>query len=78
MPLEFEMENDVRREIIKVMGVGGGGGNAINRMIACGLRGVEFIALNTDGQALERSRADYRIQLGPKLTKNLGAGGRPR
>jgi len=59
------------------MGVGGGGGNAINRMIACGLRGVEFIALNTDGQALERSNADYRIQLGPKLTRNLGAGGRP-
>jgi len=71
------MENDARREIIKVMGVGGGGGNAINRMIACGLKGVEFIALNTDGQALDRSRADYRIQLGPKLTKNLGAGGRP-
>ena len=77
MPLEFEMENEVRREIIKVMGVGGGGGNAINRMISCGLRGVEFVALNTDGQALERSRADYRIQLGPRLTKNLGAGGRP-
>ena len=77
MPLEFEMDSDSRREIIKVMGVGGGGGNAINRMIACGLKGVEFVALNTDGQALERSRADFRIQLGPKLTKNLGAGGRP-
>ena len=77
MPLEFELENDVRREIIKVMGVGGGGGNAINRMIECGLRGVEFIALNTDGQALDRSRADFRVQLGPKLTGRLGAGGRP-
>lgn len=77
MPLEFEVENDSSREIIKVMGVGGGGGNAINRMIECGLKGVDFIALNTDGQALDRSHADYRIQLGPKLTRNLGAGGRP-
>ena len=77
MPLEFDMDNLTGREIIKVMGVGGGGGNAINRMIDCGLKGVEFIALNTDGQALERSNADFRIQLGPKLTRNLGAGGRP-
>ncbi|MCL2120678.1 MAG: cell division protein FtsZ [Clostridiales bacterium] len=59
------------------MGVGGGGGNAIKRMIACGLKGVEFVALNTDGQALEHSPADYCVQLGPKLTRNLGAGGRP-
>ena len=77
LPLEFDMDNLTGREIIKVMGVGGGGGNAINRMIDYGLKGVEFIALNTDGQALERSNADYRIQLGPKLTRNLGAGGRP-
>ena len=77
MALEFEIENNTRREIIKVMGVGGGGGNAIKRMIACGLKGVEFVALNTDGQALEQSPADYRVQLGPKLTRNLGAGGRP-
>ena len=77
VPLEYDMENSAGREIIKVMGVGGGGGNAINRMIATGIKGVEFIALNTDGQALERSSADYRIQLGPKLTRNLGAGGRP-
>lgn len=77
MPLEFEMDTGTSREIIKVMGVGGGGGNAINRMIDSGLKGVDFIALNTDGQALDRSNADFRIQLGPKLTRNLGAGGRP-
>ena len=77
MPFEFDMDSDERREIIKVMGVGGGGGNAINRMIACGLKGVEFIALNTDGQALKLSNADYTVQLGPKLTGTRGAGARP-
>jgi cell division protein FtsZ len=77
LPFEFEMEEDTRREIIKVMGVGGGGGNAINRMVACGLKGVEFIALNTDGQALDRSQADFRVQLGPKLTGRRGAGAKP-
>ncbi|MDR0469223.1 MAG: cell division protein FtsZ [Peptococcaceae bacterium] len=77
MPFEFEVEEDVRREIIKVMGVGGGGGNAINRMVACGLKGVEFISLNTDGQALDRSQADYRVQLGPKITGRRGAGAKP-
>jgi cell division protein FtsZ len=62
---------------IKVLGVGGGGGNAINRMIAAGLKNVEFIALNTDLQALNRSQADRKVPLGSKLTGGLGAGGIP-
>ncbi|MDR2464805.1 MAG: cell division protein FtsZ [Streptococcaceae bacterium] len=63
--------------IIKVIGVGGGGGNAINRMIEEGVQGVEFIAANTDVQALETSLAETVIQLGPKLTGGLGAGAKP-
>ncbi|MGT2845768.1 cell division protein FtsZ [Streptococcus massiliensis] len=63
--------------VIKVIGVGGGGGNAINRMIAEGVAGVEFIAVNTDVQALSSSKAETVIQLGPKLTRGLGAGGQP-
>lgn len=62
---------------IKVIGVGGGGGNAVNRMIAEGVKGVEFIVANTDVQALQASNADVKIQLGPKLTKGLGAGSTP-
>lgn len=62
---------------IKVLGIGGGGGNAINNMINAGLDGVEFIAANTDFQALERSLAPNKIQLGVNLTKGLGAGGNP-
>jgi cell division protein FtsZ len=62
---------------IKVVGVGGGGGNAINTMIASQLSGVDFIAANTDGQALENSRAPVRLQLGAALTKGLGAGANP-
>jgi cell division protein FtsZ len=61
---------------IKVVGVGGGGSNAVNRMIAEGLNGVEFVAINTDAQALQLSQATRRIQIGGKLTKGLGAGGR--
>lgn len=63
---------------IKVIGVGGGGGNAINRMIGGGLEGVEFISLNTDSQALISSQADKKLQIGEKLTKGLGAGGDPK
>ncbi len=63
---------------IKVVGVGGGGGNAINNMISSSLQGVTFIAANTDLQALGRSQADIKIQLGDKLTKGLGAGGNPQ
>lgn len=63
--------------VLKVVGLGGGGCNAVNRMIEHGMRGVEFIACNTDKQALASSRADVRIQLGPKSTRGLGAGGIP-
>ena len=63
---------------IKVIGVGGAGGNAINNMIASNLQGVKFIAANTDGQALEISRAPVKIQMGEKLTEGLGAGANPQ
>ena len=62
---------------IKVIGVGGGGGNAVNRMIESGLSGVEFIVVNTDQQALELSQADKKIQVGNTVTSGLGAGGNP-
>ncbi len=62
---------------IKVVGVGGGGGNAVNRMISSGLNGVEFISINTDAQALAFSQAEKRIQIGAKVTRGLGAGGNP-
>lgn len=62
---------------IKVVGVGGGGGNAINRMIQSGMQGVEFIAMNTDNQILKFNKATYKLQLGDKLTKGKGAGGDP-
>ena len=62
---------------IKVIGVGGGGGNAVNRMIECGVRGVEFIVANTDLQVLNCSKAETKIQIGSKISAGLGAGGRP-
>jgi cell division protein FtsZ len=62
---------------IKVVGVGGGGCNAVNRMINEGLGGVEFIAINTDNQALMLSKAKTRVRIGDKLTRGLGAGGNP-
>lgn len=69
-----ELENFAQ---IKVVGVGGGGSNAVNRMIAEGLRGVDFIAVNTDAQALLLSNAPERVRIGDKLTRGLGAGGNP-
>ncbi len=63
--------------VIKVVGVGGGGTNAINRMIESGLKGVEFIAVNTDAQQLAMSEADYKVHIGEKLTRGLGAGSNP-
>ncbi|MFW5722842.1 MAG: cell division protein FtsZ, partial [Desulfohalobiaceae bacterium] len=72
--LEIEREGNAR---IKVVGVGGGGGNAVNNMISSALKGVTFIAANTDVQALKHSKAGYKIQLGEKLTKGLGAGANP-
>ncbi|QQK76729.1 cell division protein FtsZ [Salicibibacter cibarius] len=74
--LEFEMDMDQLAQI-KVIGVGGGGSNAVNRMIENGLQGVEFIAVNTDSQALSLSQADTKLQLGGKLTRGLGAGANP-
>src|SRR5215831_5732848 len=62
---------------IVVLGIGGGGSNAVNRMIQSGVRGVEFVAINTDTQALSRSEAGIRIRIGEKLTRGLGAGGLP-
>ncbi len=78
----FDIEDTTSGEqttptIIKVIGVGGGGGNAVNRMIANGLKKVSFIALNTDVQALQRSNAQTRIAIGKELTGGLGAGGQP-
>jgi len=73
---EFERESDNLARIT-VAGVGGAGGNAINRMISEGLGGVEFVAVNTDAQALRLSKAVQRIQIGTKLTKGLGSGGNP-
>ena len=63
---------------IKVVGVGGGGCNAVNRMIAEGLQGIEFLAINTDAQALLKSQAQYRVRTGDKATRGLGAGGDPK
>lgn len=66
-----------KNAVIRVVGVGGGGCNAVNRMIETGVKGIDFIAINTDNQALERSKATTRIRIGEKLTKGLGAGADP-
>jgi cell division protein FtsZ len=63
--------------VIKVVGIGGGGSNAVNRMVEAGVKGVEFIAVNTDAQALLMSDADYKVHIGVQLTKGLGAGADP-
>ena len=74
--LQFEVKEEKLQEI-KVIGVGGGGCNAINRMIESGMKGVNFVAVNTDKQALAKNKAETKIQIGEKLTKGLGAGGNP-
>lgn len=74
--LEFEMDTEQLAQI-KVIGVGGGGSNAVNRMIEHDVRGVEFIAVNTDQQALRLSKAETQLQIGEKLTRGLGAGANP-
>lgn len=74
--LEFDTSVDAMA-VIKVIGVGGGGNNAVNRMIEAGVQGVEFIAVNTDAQALNLSKAEIRLQIGGKLTRGLGAGANP-
>lgn len=74
----FELEESATQNArMKVVGVGGGGGNAVNRMIEERLEGVEFISVNTDAQALLSSKSDVKIQIGKKLTRGLGAGARP-
>ncbi|HSU79149.1 MAG TPA: cell division protein FtsZ, partial [Candidatus Angelobacter sp.] len=74
----FDMDMDIEGLArIKVIGVGGGGSNAVNRMIENGVQGVEFICVNTDAQALKLSKAPIKLQLGEKLTRGLGAGANP-
>src|ERR1044071_5962486 len=74
----FELEETVTQNArMKVVGVGGGGGNALNRMIDEHVTGVEFISVNTDAQALLNNKADVKVQIGKKLTRGLGAGARP-
>ena len=75
--LEFQIEDQQSFATIKVIGCGGAGNNAVNRMVDAGLKGVEFIAINTDRQALAMSKASMTIQIGEKLTKGLGAGAVP-
>ena len=77
--LEYDADENMEQPVakIKVVGIGGGGNNAVNRMIDAGLKGVEFIAINTDAQALETSKAENRLQIGAKLTRGLGAGAKP-
>jgi len=77
-PSEFESQfADIRKPVLKVVGLGGGGGNAITRMMELGLKDVEFIVANTDHQVLEKNPAPVKIQLGPRVTRGLGAGGNP-
>ncbi|MGO4927197.1 cell division protein FtsZ [Fundicoccus sp. Sow4_D5] len=77
MELSFDSTTNTEGAVIKVIGVGGAGGNAVNRMITEDVQGVEFISANTDTQALNGSNAEVKIQLGPKVTKGLGAGSLP-
>jgi cell division protein FtsZ len=77
--IRFRLEDtpSINGANIKVVGIGGGGGNAVNRMIEAGIEGVQFLVANTDLQALKRSEAPIKLQIGDKLTKGLGAGGNP-
>ncbi len=77
--IRFRLEDtpSINGANIKVIGIGGGGGNAVNRMIEAGIEGVQFLVANTDLQALKRSEAPIKLQIGDKLTKGLGAGGNP-
>ncbi|GAB5466350.1 MAG: cell division protein FtsZ [Candidatus Kapaibacteriales bacterium] len=77
MPISLASEASTSGAVIKVIGVGGGGGNAVNNMVSRGLQGVEFLVANTDIQALENSKASVKIQLGRETTKGLGAGADP-
>lgn len=77
--MNFTLDNNDNDTVvnIKVVGVGGGGGNAVDRMISSGMKSVEFVTINTDQQVLKNSKATYKIQIGNKLTKGRGAGGQP-
>ena len=78
MAFDFELDHDSGNLAqLKVIGVGGAGGNAVNRMVDAGLENVEFISINTDKQALNNSKADVKLQIGEKVTKGLGAGAKP-
>lgn len=78
MQMNFGMDNDTEKVVsIKVVGVGGGGGNAVNRMIDSSMSSVDYISINTDSQALNYSKASYKLHIGEKLTKGKGAGGVP-
>jgi cell division protein FtsZ len=77
MPSRFHLEEEKRLTILKVVGIGGAGGNAVNRMVNNAFTGVDFIAVNTDLQVLRGSMAQQRIQVGQKLTRGLGSGGDP-
>ena len=78
MAFDFELDNESGNLAqLKVIGVGGAGGNAVNRMVDAGLENVEFISINTDTQALNNSKADVKLQIGEKVTKGLGAGAKP-
>jgi len=77
MPSRFQLEEEKRLTVLKVVGIGGAGGNAVNRMVNNGFTGVDFIAVNTDLQVLRGSMAQQRIQIGQKLTRGLGSGGDP-
>lgn len=76
--MSFEMDNNFESVVqIKVIGVGGGGGNAVNRMVTSGVQGVEFVSINTDMQALNHSQATHKIPIGEKITRGKGAGANP-
>jgi cell division protein FtsZ len=77
MVMRFHLEEEKRLTVLKVVGLGGAGGNAVNRMVNSGFTGVDFIAVNTDLQVLRGSTAQQRIQIGQKLTRGLGSGGVP-
>ena len=79
--MDFDDENNITMKdgtaTIKVIGVGGAGNNAVNRMLDLGIKNVDFIAVNTDRQALQKSKANTKIQIGEKITRGLGAGANP-
>ena len=76
--MRFELDEEKKLTILRVVGVGGAGGNAVNRMVAAGFRGVDFACVNTDLQVLRESNAFHKIQIGEELTRGLGSGGDPR